>query len=166
MLVKAGRETGIMVDVEGEGHFYNGISMLLDGHSNLEHNLPVAHYYDDVIQLMSHATSSNTPNRARAPAAVEIRGEEHRRALADRMRELEIPAVAIAVFDHYELQWSKAYGLADAEGQDAAGDTVFLAGSISKSVNALAALQAVADGTLSPRRADQRRAADELEAPR
>lgn len=61
MLVKAGRETGIMVDVEGEGHFYNGISMVLDGHSNVEHNLPVAHYYDDVIQLMSHAASSNTP---------------------------------------------------------------------------------------------------------
>jgi hypothetical protein len=49
MLVKAGRETGIMVDVEG------------DGYTNVEHNLPVAHYYDDVIQLMSHATSSNTP---------------------------------------------------------------------------------------------------------
>ncbi|WP_161827821.1 amidohydrolase family protein [Steroidobacter agaridevorans] len=61
MLVKAGRETGIMVDVEGEGHFHNSISMVLDGHSNIEHNLPVAHYYDDVIQLMSHATSSNTP---------------------------------------------------------------------------------------------------------
>jgi Tol biopolymer transport system component len=60
-LVKAGRETGIMVDVEGEGHFHNSISMVLDGHSNVEHNLPVAHYYDDVIQLMSHATSSNTP---------------------------------------------------------------------------------------------------------
>ena len=61
MLVKAGRETGIMVDVEGEGHFYNAISMVLDGYTNVEHNLPVAHYYDDVIQLMSHATSSNTP---------------------------------------------------------------------------------------------------------
>jgi Tol biopolymer transport system component len=61
MLVKAGRETGIMVDVEGEGHFYNSISMLLDGHSNVEHNMPVANYYDDVIQLMSHGTSSNTP---------------------------------------------------------------------------------------------------------
>ncbi len=61
MLVKAGRETGIMVDVEGEGHFYNSISMVLDGHSNVEHNMPVANYYDDVIQLMSHGTSSNTP---------------------------------------------------------------------------------------------------------
>ncbi len=61
MLVKAGRETGIMVDVEGEGHFHNGISMMLDGHTNIEHNLPVAHYYDDVIQLMSHAAGSNTP---------------------------------------------------------------------------------------------------------
>lgn len=61
MMVKAGRETGIMVDVEGEGHFYNGISMVLDGHSNLEHNLPVANYYDDVVQLLSHSKTSNTP---------------------------------------------------------------------------------------------------------
>jgi Tol biopolymer transport system component len=61
MLVKAGREAGIMVDVEGEGHFYNGITMILDGHTNLEHNLPVARYYDDVVQLMSRSATSNTP---------------------------------------------------------------------------------------------------------
>jgi Tol biopolymer transport system component len=61
MLVKAGREAGIMVDVEGEGHFYNDITMILDGHTNLEHNLPVAKYYDDVVQLMSRAAISNTP---------------------------------------------------------------------------------------------------------
>ncbi|HWU89297.1 MAG TPA: serine hydrolase domain-containing protein, partial [Kofleriaceae bacterium] len=82
--------------------------------------------------------------------AVEVRGEDHRRALVERMRELKIPAIAIAVFDRYELQWTKAYGLADAEaGAPATEDTVFLAGSISKSVNALAALKAVADGTLA-----------------
>jgi len=61
MLVKAAREVGINVVVEGETHFYNNISMILDGHTNLEHNLPVATLYDDVVQLMSLAGMSNTP---------------------------------------------------------------------------------------------------------
>ena len=61
MLIKAGREAGIMVDVEGESHFYNNISMILDGHTSLEHNLPVANYYDDIVQLMARSGSSNTP---------------------------------------------------------------------------------------------------------
>jgi CubicO group peptidase (beta-lactamase class C family) len=100
------------------------------------------------------AGSANAARIARIerglPPPVVIRGEDRNRALIDRMRELKIPAVAIAVFDHYELQWTKAYGLADAEARTpATDDTVFLAGSISKSVNALAALQAAADGTLS-----------------
>lgn len=61
MLVKAGREAGIMVDAEGESHFYFGITMVLDGHTNLEHNLPVANYYDDLVQLMGGARAHNTP---------------------------------------------------------------------------------------------------------
>lgn len=81
---------------------------------------------------------------------VQVRGEERRASLDERMRALEIRATAIAVFDRYELQWAKAYGHADAEaGVPATEDTVFLAGSISKSVNALAALLAAADGTLA-----------------
>ena len=60
-LVKAGRETGILIDVEGESHYYNDVTMILDGHTNLEHALPVANYYDDVIQLFAHSATSNTP---------------------------------------------------------------------------------------------------------
>ncbi len=53
MLIKAGREAGIMVDVEGESNFYNNLTMILDGNTNLQHNFPVATYYDDVVQLMN-----------------------------------------------------------------------------------------------------------------
>jgi CubicO group peptidase (beta-lactamase class C family) len=82
--------------------------------------------------------------------AVQVKGEDLRYALAARMREHKIPAVSIAVFEDYQLQWAKAYGLADPEtGARATEETIFLAGSISKSVNALAVLQAVADGTLA-----------------
>lgn len=61
ILVKAARENRLMVDAEGESHFYNNISMILDGHTNLEHNLPVQTYYDDLIQLMAAAKLHNTP---------------------------------------------------------------------------------------------------------
>lgn len=61
MLVKAGREAGVMIDAEGEGQFYYDISMILDGHTNLEHNLPLAAHYDDIIQLMGRAGAHNTP---------------------------------------------------------------------------------------------------------
>jgi len=60
-LIKAGREFGIMVDAEGESHFYNNISMILDGHVALEHNLPVANYYDDLVQLFVHSDVAHTP---------------------------------------------------------------------------------------------------------
>ncbi|HEY5759661.1 MAG TPA: amidohydrolase family protein [Steroidobacter sp.] len=106
MLVKAGRETGIMVDVEGEGHLYNGISMLLDGHSNIEHNLPVAHYYDDVIQLMSHATSSNTPTLV--VAFGELYGENF---LYEKERAWEDPKVKT-----FAQEATSSYGALEVQG--------------------------------------------------
>lgn len=60
-LVKAGRSAGVMVDAEGESQFYLGLSAFLDGHMALEHCLPVATYYDDIIQLMAHSEAANTP---------------------------------------------------------------------------------------------------------
>ncbi len=60
-LVKAARNAGIMVSVEGESHFYNNLSAVLDGHNTLEHNLPIANYYDDVVQLFAHGQTANTP---------------------------------------------------------------------------------------------------------
>ena len=81
---------------------------------------------------------------------VQVQGEDVRYDIEARMREYQIPAVGIAVFANYELQWEKSYGLADVEKQvRATNDTTFLAGSISKSVNALAQLQAVSEGLLS-----------------
>ncbi|MBL8271884.1 amidohydrolase family protein [Steroidobacter sp.] len=61
MLVKAGREAGIMIDVEGEGLFHNDITMILDGHTTLEHSLPIANYYDDVVQLFGRSMTATTP---------------------------------------------------------------------------------------------------------
>ncbi|MCG8503502.1 MAG: amidohydrolase family protein [Sphingomonadales bacterium] len=60
-LITAARETGIMVDAEGESHFSYAIGMILDGHTNIEHNLPVATYYDDLIRLFAASGASHTP---------------------------------------------------------------------------------------------------------
>jgi CubicO group peptidase (beta-lactamase class C family) len=80
---------------------------------------------------------------------VQVKGDDVRFSLEARMREYKIPALGVAVFDNYELVWAKSYGFADVEsGTRATEDTTFLAGSISKSVNALAQLAAVEDGLL------------------
>lgn len=61
MLIRAGRDANVMVDVEGESNFYNNITMLLDGNTNLQHNMPIPTYYDDLVQLMAGAKASHTP---------------------------------------------------------------------------------------------------------
>jgi formylglycine-generating enzyme required for sulfatase activity/Tol biopolymer transport system component len=61
MLIKAARDAGVMVDIEGASQFYDNLTAVLDGHMNLEHNLPLANYYSDVVQFMSLAKAHNTP---------------------------------------------------------------------------------------------------------
>ncbi|HEY0681059.1 MAG TPA: amidohydrolase family protein [Steroidobacter sp.] len=61
MLIKAGRQAGVMVDVEGESNFYVDLTAILDGNTNQQHNLPVANYYDDVVQLFKHGQTPHTP---------------------------------------------------------------------------------------------------------
>jgi len=60
-LLRAAAEEGLMVDAEGAGHFYDNVAMILDGYTNLEHNLPVATYYDDLLQLFRHSEMATTP---------------------------------------------------------------------------------------------------------
>lgn len=87
--------------------------------------------------------------RALLPA-VQVVGEPHTARLLDRMRELNIPGLSIAVFEHHELVWARGYGVTEAGGNEPVTDTtLFQAASISKPVTALAALTAVADGTLA-----------------
>lgn len=82
---------------------------------------------------------------------VQIKGEEGPPvSLQERMRALAIPTVSIAVFERHRLAWAEAFGVADeTTGAKADQETLFLAGSISKSVNALAVMQAAKDGALS-----------------
>ncbi len=79
-----------------------------------------------------------------------VRGEKRAPvSLAQRMKQLNISAVSIAVIRDGKLDWARAYGYADREWKiPATPDTLFQAGSISKPVVALAAMERVDGGTL------------------
>ncbi len=61
MVIEAARELGIEVVPEGGSFYFHNMSMILDGHTTIEHNIPVATLYDDVIQLWKRAQTANTP---------------------------------------------------------------------------------------------------------
>lgn len=72
------------------------------------------------------------------------------KTLADRMRELKVPGVSVAVFRNGRIEWTRGWGLADVEsGRKVERDTRFQAASISKPVAAAAALALVSRGRLS-----------------
>jgi len=60
-VMQAARELGIIVVPEGGSFFYHNMSMVADGHTGVEHNIPVAPLYDDVIQFWSQTKTHNTP---------------------------------------------------------------------------------------------------------
>jgi CubicO group peptidase (beta-lactamase class C family) len=70
-------------------------------------------------------------------------------SLAQRMAQLNVRAVSIAVVRSGKIDWARAYGYADREWKiPATPSTLFQAGSISKPLTAFAALQRVDAGTL------------------
>ncbi|MEO8378697.1 MAG: serine hydrolase [Acidobacteriota bacterium] len=72
------------------------------------------------------------------------------KSLEERMRELHIPAVSLAVVDDGRVVLAAAYGQADvASGRRATTSTLFQAASISKPVTAMAVVDLVARGKLS-----------------
>ncbi|MEQ1745838.1 MAG: amidohydrolase family protein [Saprospiraceae bacterium] len=60
-VIAAARELNMEVVPEGGSFFYHNLSQVVDGHTSIEHNLPVATIYDDVLQLWSKTKTHNTP---------------------------------------------------------------------------------------------------------
>lgn len=80
---------------------------------------------------------------------VRVRGREQRRDLLERMRAYRVPGLSLAVIGDHRVLWAQAYGVADVEtGQPMRETTLLQAGSISKPLTALAALEAVEQGLL------------------
>ncbi|WP_099035861.1 amidohydrolase family protein [Lacimicrobium alkaliphilum] len=60
-IIAAGKELGIMVVPEGAGRFLYDLTMLVDGHTGLEHSIPLNKAYSDVTQLWRASGFGYTP---------------------------------------------------------------------------------------------------------
>ncbi|RTL15012.1 MAG: amidohydrolase [Burkholderiales bacterium] len=60
-LLEAARRTDMMVVPEGGALFQANMSMVVDGHTTVEHALPLAEVWDDVKQLWSQQSTGYTP---------------------------------------------------------------------------------------------------------
>jgi CubicO group peptidase (beta-lactamase class C family) len=79
-----------------------------------------------------------------------VKGEPiQKRLLADRMAELKVPGVSIAVIRNGKIEWARGFGVNRMGGPPVTPDTVFQAASISKAVAALAAMRLVEQGKIS-----------------
>ena len=59
--VQAAREAKVMVVPEGGSLLQHNLTMLVDGHTTLEHSIPAANVYSDVKQLWQQSTMAYTP---------------------------------------------------------------------------------------------------------
>ena len=70
--------------------------------------------------------------------------------LADRMKSNHVNGVSIALIKDYKIEWAKGYGWADsAEQRPVTTNTLFQAGSISKSLNGVGIIKLVQEGKLN-----------------
>jgi imidazolonepropionase-like amidohydrolase/Tol biopolymer transport system component len=60
-VLQAARELQMMVVPEGGSLFQHNMAMVVDGHTGVEHSLPVARIYADVLQLWSKSKAGYTP---------------------------------------------------------------------------------------------------------
>jgi imidazolonepropionase-like amidohydrolase len=60
-IVEAARELEMMVVPEGGSTFFFNMTHVLDGHTGIEHNVPVAPLYRDVLELMAASETGYTP---------------------------------------------------------------------------------------------------------
>jgi CubicO group peptidase (beta-lactamase class C family) len=99
------------------------------------------------------ASPADAARLARVEASLpglEVGGAAQPMDVAAWMALLDVPGLSVAVFDDFKVVWAKAYGVkAAGEPGRVALDTLFQAGSISKPVTAIAALQQVERGTFT-----------------
>jgi imidazolonepropionase-like amidohydrolase len=61
MIIEAARQLGMEVVPEGGSLFEMNMTMIADGHTTIEHSLPVANIYDDVLQYWRGSGTAYTP---------------------------------------------------------------------------------------------------------
>src|SRR5262249_22205679 len=60
-VVQAAREEGMVVTPEGGGDTFFDLTMVMDGHSGLEHAIPTAPLFKDVTSLLATAKTDYVP---------------------------------------------------------------------------------------------------------
>jgi imidazolonepropionase-like amidohydrolase/Tol biopolymer transport system component len=60
-VIAAARQLDMMVVPEGGSLFEHNMTMVVDGHTGVEHSIPVGKIYDDVTQLWGHTKVGYTP---------------------------------------------------------------------------------------------------------
>lgn len=60
-VIEAARQLKMLVVPEGGSTFFWNMTMVLDGHTGIEHNIPIAPLYNDVVQLVSKSRTGLTP---------------------------------------------------------------------------------------------------------
>lgn len=60
-VLQAARELNMLVVPEGGSFFYHNLSMVIDGHTGIEHAIPVAPVYQDVLKLWGGTATAYTP---------------------------------------------------------------------------------------------------------
>ena len=81
---------------------------------------------------------------------VVIKGDDKScKTLKERMAELHIPGVSIAVVHNGAIEWAEGFGVVQTGGKLVTPETLFQAASISKPLSAMAALHLVQEGKLS-----------------
>jgi len=60
-VLQAAREEGINVVPEGGSNFFHNMTMVIDGHTGVEHNIPVTPVYKDVLELWGKSEVGYTP---------------------------------------------------------------------------------------------------------
>ncbi|WP_456460038.1 amidohydrolase family protein [Reichenbachiella sp.] len=60
-VIQAAHEQQVEVVPEGGSNFFHNLTMILDGHTGVEHNLPVGELHNDVIQLWKASKTGYTP---------------------------------------------------------------------------------------------------------
>jgi len=60
-VIQAARELQMMVVPEGGSTFYHNLTMILDGHTGIEHSIPIAPVYKDVLSLWGASQTGYTP---------------------------------------------------------------------------------------------------------
>jgi CubicO group peptidase (beta-lactamase class C family) len=97
----------------------------------------------DIEQRIQHVTSGLT-------GGVILKGDDHAtHTLADRMKELNVPGVSIAIIHNGKIEWARGFGVRSMGGPPVNAETMFQAGSISKPLAAMACLRLVQQGRLS-----------------